>query len=66
MSYLADKLMAGAIVALDDPWQEEGFPFGTRGHYGQVPSSCGGHLNERYSPHAPVHLSIWCPVLDIQ
>jgi hypothetical protein len=37
MAYLSDKLMKGAVVALDDPWQEEGFPFGTRGHYGQAP-----------------------------
>mmetsp|Transcript_17674 Transcript_17674/g.39586 ORF Transcript_17674/g.39586 Transcript_17674/m.39586 type:complete len:213 (+) Transcript_17674:456-1094(+) len=36
MAYLSDKLMKGAVVALDDPWQEEGFPFGTRGHYGQA------------------------------
>ena len=36
LSYLRDKLMVGAIVAMDDPWQEEAFSVPARGHYGQA------------------------------
>ncbi len=36
MAYLNDKVMRGAVIALDDPWQEEGFSVPSRFHYGQM------------------------------
>lgn len=35
MAYLSDKLMDGAVVAMDDPWQAEPL-WKAKGHYGQM------------------------------
>ena len=40
MSYLSDKIMLGAVVALDDPYQEEALPHAIQ-HYGQARERAG-------------------------
>lgn len=56
MAYLGEKLMLGAIIALDDPYQEEKFPH-AKHHYGQI---LFAHELVSAGDYAPVHVP-WPP-----
>lgn len=66
MAYLRDKLMVGAIVAMDDPWQEEGFHVPSSHHYGQAmlghELSSGGDFRFLFSTPMPPRNALGSPL----
>ncbi len=67
LAYVRDKLMDGAVVGMDDPWQEEAH-WHAKGHFGQMVLATEmarhGGFAPFFVPAYPPFATAFSPLLD--